>query len=454
VGGDFTGDRSEQRLIFSVDTVIVGKEKAKRTVGDIQEQLAILRRRIRRIDKKYANAPSRTATREPESKEPENDIPLHYFIDEWMSGEVVETRNGTHFETEKLYERHRRHGSMDISNLQELPGDLLDCLLEAATPRSHPSRWAFLDTETTGLAGGSGTYAFLVGVGSICPEGFRVRQFFMRDFGEEASLLWALDEHLAQFDVLITYNGKIYDQPLLETRFRMTRARPPFARLAHLDLLYGARRLWKLRLESCRLVDLENQILGVDREGDLPGEMIPYVYFEYLRTRQAFRLVPIFHHNAVDILTLACLTAIVPLAFRSPEEAPLSHGADWVGLARWLLKAERREEALGLLRRAVERGLSDSLLFRTLWEIGVLEKRLGHQPAALAAFTELASRGNPHRVQALEELAKHYEHRERNYAMALEFTRSALALEDSDDLRHRAARLKQRLAKPRPRRLL
>jgi uncharacterized protein len=134
----------------------------------------------------------------------------------------------------------------------------------------------------------------------------------MRDYGDEASLLWRLAEHLAQFDVLVTYNGKAFDQPLLETRFRMCRSQgappDPFGHMEHLDLLFGARRLWKLRLESCRLVELENRILGVERQGDLPGEMIPYVYFEYLRTAQAFKLVPIFHHNAIDILSLACLT--------------------------------------------------------------------------------------------------------------------------------------------------
>jgi len=221
-----------------------------------------------------------------------------------------------------------------------------------------------------------------------------------------------------------------------------------------MDLLFGARRLWKLRLESCRLVDLENQILGFEREGDLPGEMIPYVYFEYLRTKQALRLVPIFHHNAIDILTLACLTGIVPFAFRSPHEAVLGHGADWVGLARWLLKAERHQEALTLLRRAVELGLSEDLLFRTLWEIAMIEKRLGSDDAALAVFTELATVRNPHRVAALQELAKHYEHRERNYSMALEFTSVALEIEDSEELRHRAQRLKKRVDKARSRRLL
>src|SRR5205085_10613608 len=224
---------------------------------------------------------------------------------------------------------------------------------------------------------------FMIGVGSIAERVFRVRQCIIRDVGDETSLLAALIEYLARFDVLITYIGKTYVVPLLETRYRMARARPPFARMAHLDLLHGARRLWKLRLDSCRLVDLEYQILGLEREGDLPGEMIPYYYFQYLRTQQAFQLVPIFHHNVMDIVSLACLTAVVPFAFRSPSGAALRHGADLVGLARWLIQAERFEEAVDLFRRAVDLGLPDNLLFKTLGEIGRLEKRLERHAAAL-----------------------------------------------------------------------
>src|SRR5512134_153441 len=129
---------------------------------DLQEQLAILRRKIRQIDRKFA-APA--PLREPPPRPPEDFAPLHHFVDEFMSGEVVETPHGTHFETEKLYARHRRHGSMDISVLASLPEDLLCPLSEGSVPCSEPARWAFLDTETTGLATGSGTYAFLVGVG-------------------------------------------------------------------------------------------------------------------------------------------------------------------------------------------------------------------------------------------------------------------------------------------------
>jgi uncharacterized protein YprB with RNaseH-like and TPR domain len=404
---------------------------------DVQLQLAALRRRIAQI---------RPASELPRPAERRSHHPARYAIEEFMSGEVVKTPLGEHFETERVWERHRRHGSVDISDLFGLPEDLLEPLSGGAVSQAHPVKWAFLDTETTGLAGGAGTYAFLIGVGAIDAAGFRLRQFFMRDYGEEPSLLLRLTEHLSQFDVLITYNGKAYDQPLLETRFRMARSRHPFDRLQHLDLLFGARRLWKLRLDSCRLVELENQILGVEREGDLPGEMIPYCYFDYLRTKLAFKVVPIFHHNAIDILSLACLTAIVPFAFRRPEDAPLRHGPDLIGLARWLERADRGDEALRLLRRAVDLGLPDALLFRTLWDIAALERRAGRDDAALAVIAELAETRNPYRARALEALAKHYEHRERNFAMALELTRAALSLGASPSCRKREERLRKRLA--------
>ena len=409
-------------------------------MSDLQEQLEILRRRVARIDRKWEKQPP------PPKLERQDRNPERYFVEEYLSGNEVQTPHGAHFETERLYERHRRHGSLDISSLEDLPHDLLDAISESTIPHSPCDKWAFLDTETTGLAGGSGTYAFLIGVGRITPEGFRLRQFFMRDLGEEPSLLYGLAEHLSQFDTLVTYNGRTYDQPLLETRYRMSRAKIPFERMAHFDLLFGARRLWKLRFDSCRLVQLENQVLGIEREGDLPGEMIPYVYFDYLRTKEAYRVVPILHHNALDILTLACLTGIVPYAFRTPEESPFTHGAEMVGLGRWLRQCERYDEALQLFRRAIDKGLRDDLMFRTLWDTAALEKRLGREDAALAIYSDLANNRNPHRRQALEQLAKYYEHKERNYEMALEFTRTALTLEDSDSLQKRRTRLEKRTA--------
>jgi len=417
-------------------------------LGDLQEQLGYLRQRIARIDRKYAKGPPGVAPSAASRK------PDRYFVEEYLAGQEVETEFGRHFESEKLYERHRRHGGIGICDLEHLPANLLEPISSGLIAGAPPQSWAFLDTETTGLAGGSGTYAFLIGVGRIAPDGFRVRQFFMRDYGEEASLLHALTEHLKQFQVLITYNGRTYDQPLLETRYRMGRRRPPFDDLQHLDLLSGARRLWKLRFASCRLVELESRILGVEREGDLPGEMIPYVYFEYLRTREIFRLIPIFHHNAIDILTLACLTAIVPWAFHAPENAQFRHGAEMVGLGRWWRQAENHDNALALFRGAIERGLPDDLYFRTLWDIACLEKKARRADEAKRALEDLANSPNPWRAPALEELARHYERREHNLSVALEMALRAIAITPSDALTRRLARLEKRLAHPRSERLL
>jgi len=407
---------------------------------ELQEQLALVRRRIATIDRKYAHPAPQPATAPADEAA-------------WDSA-AVDTPCGRHIEREQLYGRLGRHGSYEISRMEELPEDLLGPISAGAIPPSPAARWAFLDTETTGLSGGTGTCAFLAGVGRLTADGFRVRQFFMRDFADEPSLLWALDRHLADFDVVVTYNGIAFDQPLLETRYRLARQRPPFGRLAHLDLLFGARRLWKLRLDNCRLVELENRILGVERYGDVPGAMIPQLYFDYVRTRRARLLDAVFQHNATDIISLACLTGIVSQVFHSPREARLAHGAEMVGLARWLRQAGQWESALLLFRQAVDRGLPDHLLFRTLWDISVVERRLGRPAAALAILTDLAASPNEHQVEALEALAKHYEHKERNAAIALEFTHAALLLQDSTELRHRRDRLGRLLQGSRGRRLL
>lgn len=423
---------------------------------DTQQQLARLKQRVAAIDLKYTQNGAAAA---PEVRAAPQYRLSQTLIEEWSQGEVVSNAAGQHFQLERVFPSRRQHGSADIGALAELPPDLFDAVGNAQIPPAAPERWAFLDTETTGLAGGSGTYAFLIGIGRITGDGFAVRQFFMREYAEERSMLLAVEEHLQQFDVLVTYNGKSYDAPLLETRYRMNRAQPPLAEMPHLDLLHGARRLWKLRVESCRLMQLEEQILGFYREGDIPGELIPYVYFEFVRSREACRVVPVLHHNAIDILSLACLAAIVPAAFRTKDADALSRlgvrrGEDLLGISRWLVAAGEQEPGLDMMKRAVQAGLPDRLLCRALWDIACLEKKAQRHPAALAVLTELAGFPNAHRADALEELAKFYEHQERNYVLALEFTRQAFEVEPNSALLHRRSRLERRIAKPRAGRLL
>ena len=399
----------------------------------LKHQLDLLRRRIATIDARFATGPSTPAAPLPEGRE-------------------VETPAGKHWEFERLWPAHHRHGSADVGALCELPADLLSVLSQNDAWSTPPARWTFLDTETSGLAGGSGTVAFLVGCGSITERGFELRQFFMRDHGEEPSLLHALEDYLAAFDVIVTYNGKAFDLPLLETRYRMNRRKPCFARLRHVDLLHSSRRLWRLALSSCRLQDLESRILGVERHGDPGGAAIPQLYFEWLHTRNFRPLWPVFTHNAIDILSLACLSAVVPQAFRDPSR--LTNGAEMVGLARWLKSESKLEESLALFDAALSRPLPDSLAWETLWHAADLDRKLGRHDSALARWTELSTAPNPYRARAYERLALHYERRERNPVMALEMTRAARALDDSPSLAKRESRLAARTSTARLRRLL
>ena len=157
-----------------------------------------------------------------------------------------------------------------------------------------PQQWLFLDTETTGLMGGTGTYPFLVGVAWWDAGGLEVEQFFMREHSEEHALLVTLAERMAERRVLVTFNGKSFDWPLLETRFRMTRKIAPPVPRAHLDFLHPARNLWRIRLGSVRLAELEKHVLGWDRGADLISAMIPQYYFDYLRGGSPEPLVQIF----------------------------------------------------------------------------------------------------------------------------------------------------------------
>jgi len=415
-------------------------------MSELDAQLDELRKRMAEVSARVALELEARLAQRPES--------LHTRLDEVVPGREVHTLLGVHFEFERHWEPFRRHGNVEISHLAGLPPDLLAGISEGALPAAPPESWAFLDTETTGLAGGSGTCAFLVGIGRITRQGFTVRQFFMRDYPEEASMLAAIEEALTDVQVLVTYNGKTFDLPLLESRYRLARARPPFDSIPHLDLLYGARRLWRLRFESCRLVELETRILGFERHGDVPGDLIPQIFFDYVRTGRALRLAPVFEHNALDIVTLACLTGVVPWAFQSSGAAQLAHGAELVSLGRWLRQLGRLEEVRDLFRRAIASHISDQLLFRTMWDLAEVEKKLDAYDAALAVYTDLAAEPNPFRVAALEELAKHYEHRERNYSIALDLTEQACALALTPELDRRRNRLRRRVTTPQTARLL
>ncbi len=281
-----------------------------------------------------------------------------------------------------------------------------------------PANWAFLDTETTGLSGGTGTYAFLIGVGvwrdDPVQPAFHVHQFFLRDFSEEPRQLEDLAGFLAPYDVLVTYNGKSFDAPLLETRYRMSRRQPPHEKMLHLDVLHASRRLWKTRLDSCRLVELEQEVLGYTRVGDVPGFEIPARYFDYLRSGRMDRLEPVLYHNRMDILTLACLTSVVLAAVGDPLGQSALHPCDLYGLAAWLARLGRDENVLELYARAAR---DPRVGARARPAMAAIYKRRGDYERAVPLWKELETR------ESRTELAKYYEHRARDYGAALDAAR-------------------------------
>src|SRR5258706_4413316 len=223
-----------------------------------------------------------------------------------------------------------------------------------------PEKWLFLDTETTGLAGGTGTYAFLIGLAWWDAGGLQIEQFLMRDFTEEYSILHELSERAAERPVLVTFNGKSFDWPLLENRFTMTRSIAVPRLASHLDLLHPARALWKLRLGSVRLVELERHVLdaarlGWHREEDVLAALIPQHYFDYLRGGPAEPLAAVVRHNQMDLRGLAALVGKIDALLRSDEGAE-AESLDLFGLSRYLQRRgdSRRAhsactQAIGLL---------------------------------------------------------------------------------------------------------
>ncbi len=346
---------------------------------------------------------------------------------------------------EHFYPNERSYGSVQISCLQHLPCHAMHDIVGEQLRSTDANRWVFLDTETTGLAGGTGTCAFLVGIGMIQDSGFRVQLYFMRDFDEEHAMLDALAQTLAQYDTVITFNGKAFDVPLLETRYRLKRLRNPFRGMNHLDLLHPARRLWKQRLGSCRLTNLEFHVLGVERQDDIPGALIPQCYFDYLRSGNGSELAAVFHHNVLDIVSLACLSSVLLNVLAAPDRAGLRHGQDIRGLARWLNKLGKEGQALALYRKAVRSGLPRRDLFAALWETAQIERRAGRHEEQVRLLRDLARVSAMHRAAAFVELAKHYEHRLKDYALALKMTRNAQRHAPSEELRHRERRILRKL---------
>jgi uncharacterized protein YprB with RNaseH-like and TPR domain len=348
-----------------------------------------------------------------------------------VDGRFVPTQRGETFVSGQEFGADYRHGSASI-----VPASPFEVLAAwAREPRFLElplESYAFLDTETSGLAGGTGTYAFLVGIGRFVEGSFQLRQYFMRDPAEEAALLEGLLDFLAPCAALVTFNGKAFDAPLLATRYAMQGIPCPFEEYAHLDLLPLARRLWRDRLPSRALKYLEENVLSAPRtQEEVPGYEIPFLYFDYLRSGDARPLKGVFYHNAMDVVAMAALLAHVGAILEDPFGRRVEHGLDVVALARLYEDLGRWESAARLFERGLEMDLPEVDFWTAVERLSRLQKRRGDLETAVRLWEQAAGKGH---VYAHVELAKYFEHRRRDYAAALEWTRSAMALVDELDI--------------------
>ena len=342
--------------------------------------------------------------------------------------------------------------------LEEFPGafDLTAETLRLMSDREipdglDPRRILYLDTETTGL-GGSGTVAFLVGMGFLTDQGFEVHQFLMQDYPEEPYLLKHVAAGLDRFDVLCTFNGSTFDVPLLESRFLMNRMERECLDMPHLDLLHIARRLWRMRLGRCNLGRLEALILGKPRKDDLPGSEVPGRYFDYLKTRREELLQEILAHNAQDIASLCVLLTHMAGMYEHPER--IRYSEDVYSLGRALERMDHPEEARKCYRLAA-RGRAGAEASAAL---AGSYRRAGDRAQAAEIWREMirTRRGG---VKPYIELAKYEEHVRKDCRAALEWTEQALMLlseaslredgtvqETKNELQYRRRRLRNKLA--------
>ncbi len=343
------------------------------------------------------------------------------------TGDELSTPHGVAFRIEEHYAPEFDHGGGRLEELSTLDGRLVGqvAFRTDRRPVAH-DHLAFIDTETTGLAGGAGTLIFLVGVGSFGDQGFRLRQYFLRDPSEESAMLFALRDELAEADCFVTFNGRAFDIPLLEMRYVMgLRSRWELTKYPQIDLLPISRRLWRKDLPDCTLSTIEQRVLGVRRtEEDIPGALIPAMYLDFLRTGDGTQMSRVLYHNALDVLSLVTLTAH---AVERHQEARLGNlsGAEALAVGRWHQRTGRSATALRAYARAIELG-SAPVRLEALRRCTIYLKRLDRHAEAEQSW-RLWHQIDPEDPTPCIEMSKLYEWRAPDLHQAEIWARQALA---------------------------
>ena len=378
-------------------------------------------------------------------------------IEQVLAGDFWRTPSGEVFVVETNYKADFLRGSIKLK-----PSASLETIAAYAQfPEINNltiEQLAFIDTETTGLGLGTGIYTFMVGIGRFEGEYFRLVQFFLRQPGEETAQLAAIEEFLAPCEAWVSFNGKSFDIPLLNNRYTLNGWPIPLKNAPHIDLLHLSRRLWKARLPSRALGDLEAQILGVTRtQQDVPGWMIADLYFDYLHTGDARPLLGVFYHNEMDVVSLAALLAHMADLLSNPLNGSVQHGLDLISIGKLYADLGQLDTAAQIYQRGLQRADVATELeayWQALAELSFIHKKQENFEDAMHLWEQAATEGQ---IYAHIELAKRYEHHEKEISTAMHWTQTALEIITAPEyplyererwqleLEHRQARLERKL---------
>jgi uncharacterized protein YprB with RNaseH-like and TPR domain len=355
---------------------------------------------------------------------------------------------------ENNFNLNSRYGQIPISLGLNIPGKILAVLSRDEAFELHSlSEALFIDLETTGLAGGTGTVPFLIGLGYFENDSFKIVQFFLNDLAAEVKMLQEVQRLCEEkkFALIVSYNGKGFDLPLLETRFALNRLRFPLEELPHLDFLFSARQLWKHKYESCRLYNLALEHLRADRAEDIPSEEIPWRYFQYLRNQDFSLIEPIIYHNQEDIMSLyGVVVAGALLVTRSLEgDDQEADALDLFGVGKIWEKAGDKERSTIFYEKALDKELPGEISIKVKKNLALHFKRSGCWEKALVLWQELVEGSED--LECFRELAMYYEHQAKNPEEALKYALDGLALARGinsnyeEDFQKRVSRLRRKM---------
>jgi len=369
-------------------------------------------------------------------------------IAELLGGSLKMTETGSYIEIITDFDDSYYHGRMNLSDL--------DLAMEFSKRRYYYNQeefslkskdLLFFDIETTGL-GGAGTVPFLIGFGSVTDSGFQVRQYFLPDFPDEEAMLEAVRAEIEDKSIIVSYNGKSFDIPILKDRLILQRVERNLQLLDHIDLLHAVRRMYRRRLQSCTLSNIEDKILDFHRVGDIPGAFVPAIYFDWLNNEETTNLTGVVEHNLYDIVSLFFLMHHLSEIRENPEEK-ISEPDDVFSLAKIIQTRKDHNEVCRTLE-SFETIINSFQRYDIMLFQSMAYKRLGKHDKAVSLWDKIAKSDSGESYMALIELAKYYEHSVKNWHRAREYAlvardKSPQSVSIRRDLKKRISRLNRKV---------